>query len=408
MKNKDTNNTIQAAWVGIGSLSSFLFTVASSAILSRYLTKDNYGTYKQVMYIYHTLLLVFTLGLPLAYSYFLPKVSLGEGKTLVDKLNFAFLILGGFFSIVLYLGADVCGDILKNPTLGNNIRIFSPAPMLILPTMGLNGIMATYRMTMWNAIYLITTRILMLLCVAIPVIFINSNCETAIWGFLISSFISCIIALVFKRIPFRGISRSTCDITYKDIFKYTIPLMAAGLFGIGIKAADQFYVSRYFGQEIFADFANGSLELPFVGMILSAGAAVLLPTFSKMISNGNCTDNIVNLWKRSAIKSSMLLYPLAFFSWFFASEIMVFLYGEKYALSSIYFRIMLCVNLFTVAHYYPIILALGKTKDYARVHMINFLMVWAFEFIAIQIIDSAYAITVVSAVCRIIKILMFF
>lgn len=393
-------------WIGIGSLCSFLFSIVSAAILSRYLTKDAYGTYKQVMYVYTTLLSVFTLGLPLAYSYFLPRVSLGEGRTLTYKLNRVFFILGAVFSVVLFFGADVIGDILKNPSLTKNIRIFSPAPIFMLPTMGLQGIMATYKKTMWNAIYTVATRILMLLCVAMPVALYKAECETAIWGFTISSLASLIIALWIMNIPFRGVKSERSSISYKEIFNYSIPLMAAGLFGVAIKAADQFFVSRYFGQEVFADFANGSLELPFVGMVLSAGATVLLPAFSRMISQGESTENIVALWKRTAVKSALILYPLVVFFWFFASDTMTFIYGDKYATSAIFFRIMLIVNFFTVIPFYPIILALGKTKDYARMHMINFFMIWILEYLAVILLNSAFAITAVSVLCHIAKIMM--
>ena len=78
----ETNNTEQAAWVGLGSLCSFGFALVSSAILSRYFNKADYGTYKQVMYVYTTLLTVFTLGLPRAFSYFLPRVELCQAKEL--------------------------------------------------------------------------------------------------------------------------------------------------------------------------------------------------------------------------------------------------------------------------------------------------------------------------------------
>lgn len=403
---QDTSNTAQAMWIGIGSLFSFLFSIVSAAILSRYLTKDAYGTYKQVMYVYTTLLSVFTLGLPLAYSYFLPRVTVGEGRTLTNKLNRVFYILGAAFAIVLFFGADVIAGILKNPSLAVNIRIFSPAPIFMLPTMGLQGILATYKRTIWNAIYTVLTRILMLVCVALPVALYRADCETAIWGFTISSLISLIIALWIMNMPFRGVKREKSTISYKEIFNYSIPLMAAGLFGVGIKAADQFFVSRYFGQEVFADFANGSLELPFVGMVLSAGATVLLPAFSRMISQGESTEEIVALWKRTAVKSALILYPLVAFFWFFASDTMTFIYGDKYATSAIFFKIMLCVNFFTVIPFYPIILALGKTKAYARMHMINLFMVWILEYIVVNTLNSAFAITAVSVLCHISKIMM--
>lgn len=70
-----TNNSQQAVWVAMGNLFSFGFSIVSSMILSRYFDKVDYGTYKQVMYVYSTLLAVFSLGLPSAYSYFYPELN---------------------------------------------------------------------------------------------------------------------------------------------------------------------------------------------------------------------------------------------------------------------------------------------------------------------------------------------
>ena len=406
MFKQDTSNTAQAVWIGLGSLFSFLFSIVSAAILSRFLTKADYGTYKQVMYVYTTLLSVFTLGLPLAYSYFLPRVSREEGKDLVGKLNACFFVLGFVFSSALFFGADIFGRILNNPDLARNIKIFSPAPILILPTMGLQGILATYKQTIWNAVYVVSTRILMLLFVALPVALFKASVEVALWGFIVSSFLSCILAFVFKNIPFRQVKRAPSQVSYKEIFTYSIPLMIAGLLGVAISAADQFYVSRFFGQEIFADFANGSLELPFVSMVLSAGSTVLLPVFSKMISENTPTKNILDLWERTAVKAAYILYPMVVYCIFFATEIMTFLYGDMYESSSIYFRVMFVANFFTVIQFYPIILALGKTKEYALAHIGVLVLVWGLEFLAVRYLQTAVAVTFISAICKVIKMLM--
>lgn len=408
MSKQSTSNTAQAMWIGIGSLFSFLFAIVSSAILSRYLTKTEYGTYKQVLYVYTTLQSVFTLGLPLAYSFFLPRVSKGEGKTLTRRLEIAFLALGSVFSLVLFFGADTIAEILKNPNLGINIKIFSPTPVLVLPTMGLQGILATYKKTIWNAIYIVATRILMVIFVALPVAFYRADCQTAVLGFVIASFISLIVAMWVKNIPYKGVKKEPCSIRYNEIFRYSTPLMIAGLYGIGAKAADQFFISRYYGQEVFADFANGSLELPFVSMVLSAGATVLLPVFSEMVSNKEASNKIVELWTRTSVKSALILYPLIVFFWFFASDTLTFLYGDKFLASAIYFRIMLVVNFFTVVPFYPIMLALDKTKEYARIHLVIFIAVWLLEYWSVITINSPYAITAISVLCNLAKLLLMF
>ena len=132
----------------------------------------------------------------------------------------------------------------------------------------------------------------------------------ALWGFVVSSFISMVVAFYIMRIPFRDVKIKHTNISYKEIFNYSLPLMIAGLLGVAINASDQFYVSRYFGQRVFADFANGSLELPFVGMVLSACGTVLLPVFSRLICEDTPITELLDLWKRTAIKASYVLYPL--------------------------------------------------------------------------------------------------
>src|SRR5690606_20232405 len=101
-----------------------------------------------------------------------------------------------------------------------------------------------------------------------------------------------------KNLPVKNEASDNTNLYYKEIFAYTIPIMMAGIWGIAIKSADQFFISRYFGQEVFADFANGSLELPFVGMIISAASIVLAPIYSKKaFENSDISKKqIINLW----------------------------------------------------------------------------------------------------------------
>lgn len=393
-------------WVGLGSLASFAFSIVSAAVLSRFLSKPEYGTYKQVMYVYNTLLVVFTLGLPKAYAYFLPHFDVKYGNSIVNKINLIFFLIGLIFTILLYFGAPIIAVVLQNPMLVTSIRLFAITPVFILPTMGIEGIMSTYKKNYINAVYIFITRILMLLLVVLPVVLYRADCYTAIVGFSISSVITCVIGLVVKHIPYKGVESVKAQLSYGEIFRFSIPLMLANLGGIAIKSADQFFVSRYFGSEVFADFANGSTDLPFVGMILSAAATVLLPEFSRSLSRDDSYKDVIDLWRRSAVKSALILYPLIVFCMFFSSDIMVFLYGNQYAASASYFCIILIVDIFTIAPYYPIIIALGATKYYANVHLCLALIIWVLEFVVVLLFRSALLIAITSALVHIIKVVV--
>lgn len=370
-------------------------------ILSRYFPKADYGTYKQVLYVYNTLLTVFTLGLPKTFSYFLPRVHEDQAKSLIKKLTNTLFLLGGVFSAALFLGSDLIAKVLKNPDLALALRIFSPVPFLMLPTMGLEGILSTYRMTKFTAIYTVVTRTGMLLCVALPVMLFGGNYIQAIIGFVIASIISFALALYLKYYPIKNKGNDPVETSYKQIFQFSLPLLNASLWGMLINSADQFFISRYFGNQVFAEFSNGSMDLPFVGMIVGATASVLSPIFSRLSHEQfDPKKEIFPIWKTVFEKSALLIYPLLIYSWVFADIIMIVLYGKQYEISSTYFRIKTLANFFTLIVYAPLIINTGNVKYYANVHMYGAMILILLEYLSVLFVKSPVFLVGISVLCQ--------
>lgn len=403
MSLKSSNNTVQTFWVLLGSLSAFGFTIVSSMLLSRYFNKSDYGTYKQVMYVYNSLLVVFTLGLPKAFSYFLPRVTGGQAKDLISKINFILLGMGLIMTISFFLGADFIANILKNEELGLSLKYFALVPLFMLPTMGIEGILATYRQTKFLAIYKTCTQVFIFCAVVIPVVFFNGNVNSAILGFTISSFFCFVLALFLKYRPIKKFNKEKSPISYKEIFYYTLPIMGASIWGIIISSSDQFFISRYFGKEVFADFANGSLELPFVGIIIASTSTVLSPIFSKYVfdKGQDSKDEIIKLWSSVLSKIVKITFPLVVFCFCFADLIMILLYGIRYEDSGSYFQIKLIVNFFTVITYGPLLLSIGGQKFYFKVHMYGAIILVFLEWLTIKLFNSPYLVTAISVLCQI-------
>ena len=58
------NRTVLTFLLALANLMSFSVGIITAAILSRYMDVVEYGTYRQVIFIYTTLLVVFSMGLP--------------------------------------------------------------------------------------------------------------------------------------------------------------------------------------------------------------------------------------------------------------------------------------------------------------------------------------------------------
>lgn len=400
-------NTIQAMWVAMGSLSSFALAIVSAAILSRYFNKTDYGTYRQILYVYSTLLIVFAAGLPTVFSYFLPRYSLQQGKDIVWKITGVLFLLGGIFSLFLFVFSGIIAGLLKNPELATGLKVFAPIPMMLLPTLGIEGIFSTYKKTFFIAVYNTVSRLLMLLFIVLPVIIFHGSYIYAIYGWLVVSLLTLMLAFFFKRIPFKGVVKEKSNLSYKEVFSYSLPLVAASIWGIAIRSADQFYISRFFGTEVFAEFSNGFIEIPFVGMITGATSTVLMPMFSKMINDKTNIENVMLLWKNVLLKSAIIIYPIVIFFLFNAQNIVVVLYSKSYLNSAIYFQISMMVNFFNIIVFMPLILAMGETRFYSTVHAIMAICAWGIGYAVVLIFNSPVAIAIFSVSLSIIKILIF-
>jgi O-antigen/teichoic acid export membrane protein len=407
MQNRN-NHTIQTFWVGLGSLSAFALSIISAAILSRYFDKAEYGTYRQILYVYNTLLVVFSAGLPKVFSYFLPRFSLAQGKDIVWKISRILIVAGFAFSFFLFAFSGIIANLLRNPELAIGLKVFSPIPMLLLPTLGIEGIFSTYRKTFFIALYNIITRILMLLFIVSPVIIFNGSYLHAIYGWIAVSIISLIVAYYFKGIPFKRIDKVNANLTVKQVLEYSIPLVIASIAGIAITSADQFFISRYFGAEVFAIFANGFVELPFVHMISASTAVVLMPVFSKILHEKTNVNVLKDLWKNTLTKSAILVYPILIFCMYYARDLVTLLYSEKYADSSLFFQIAIIRNFFNIIIFAPLILAAGRSKFYANFHILMAIISWVTTYLMVLIFNSAVLIAFWSVTLGIIRTLLAF
>ncbi|MBT3611676.1 MAG: oligosaccharide flippase family protein [Flavobacteriales bacterium] len=409
MNNKTKNsNSVQTFWLALSTFSSIAFSILSVAILSRFLSKSDYGTYRQIVYIYTILVVIFSAGLPSVFSFFLPKFTLEEGKDIVSKISKILFIGGMFGSIFLLISSGVISQVLKNPELSLGLKIFAPIPMMLMPSLGIEGIFATYKKTHYFAIFTVLTRLITLCFILIPVIVFEGSYIHALYGWNIASLLILVLSIYFKGVPFRGVIATRSNLKLNEIFRYSLPLLTASLWGVAIKAADQFYISHYFGSEVFAEFANGFIEIPLIIMITGSAATMLLPIFSKMIHEKADKSELILMWNSVLNKSVMLIYPMVIFFLFFAEEIVTVLYSDQYIISAVYFRINIFLNFFNIILFSPLLFAMGKTRFYSNLHMCLALSSWGLGYLAIIAFNSPFSIAILSVSLNILKFIVAF
>lgn len=399
MKN-GTSNFQQALWLGIGQFCTFAIAFLTAPILARYFDKVEYGTYKQILYIYTTLQTLFTVGLPSAFSYFIPKLNSGQQKQLVNKLTIVLFLIGAVFAVALFFLSGMIAKILNNPELASGLRIFAVFPLFTLPAMGVEGIYTALRRTKEVAVYNIVSKVLMTLCIVLPVVIWHTGYKAAIIGWGVASFQTFLIAMYMKNKPYRKVSSENISCLYKSIVNYVLPLSGAFIAGFFLNFADQFYISHYYGTEVFAEAFNGYFSIPIIAMVAGSVKGVLLPLFSKADFKGELKNTMAS-YENAVKKTATIVLPILLFCMYFSEEIMTALFGEQYAVSANYFRLYILRDFFEIIPYYSVLMAFGFSKFYMNLHVGGILFTWGLDLLIVTFTNCPPLITLTSSLFQI-------
>lgn len=385
MTNK--SNFYQAFWLSISSASSMLVAILSSIILSRFFDKVEYGTYRQIIFVYTTLIVVFQAGIPTVFTFFLPRYSKGEGKYIMRIINRILFISGAIFSLFLFFSSERIAYLLGNPALEEGLKLFSIFPIFTLPTIGVEGICTVNKTTEQFAVYNVLTRIFQLVCIIFPVVFIKNSYIVAVIGWGCANFITFILALYLKNSHYKNEQEVIIDGITKEIFHYTLPIAATSLVLILFNSVNQFYISRYIGTEVFADYSNGFVTLPFVPIVIAPIRSILVPLFAKASKSGDYNSALISL--QNGIKqSSIIVIPIIVYSFVNAEDIVVLLYGDQYVTSAYFFRLFLVLNVCEVFMYQGVINAIGKSIITFRLELVCAICVWGADALLIFVLKK--------------------
>ena len=330
-------------------------------ILSRVFSKDDYATYRQSLLVFSFLGPFLGLGLSGSLMYFIPRNPERSRAALTDSYV-VLLVTGGLFALsCLTFGRTLIADWFNNPELAETV-----------PWVGLFGV----GMLLSG---LLPTALLALQQSGKAAVHHGGNAPACV--------------LVCGRCggrardaPHGGHGTSDCDGTCGDRFilhcrsvfawpaQYPVVRSnsrRAQVFdslddsrvcrGSGHRHGQGPGVNCHCSPEEFALFVNGAMEIPFIGMLTGAVAAVILPEVVRMFRDEK-KGEAIRLWRVAAVKSGILLFPLGGVLFLYARELMTLLYSGSYEESSVPFRIYLLL-LPARAAFFAVIFQAAKRPD---------------------------------------------
>ena len=355
------SRTLKVMILASGEFLSTLVNLGSLAVLARVLTIDDYATYRQTILAFFFAVPLLTLGLPQAPYYFLPTEHRRPRAVLLENV----LLLAGMglvFSVFLLAGG---GKILamrfNNPGLERTLILFAPYPLLIMPAMGLAACLMARGQTKAVAIYNVFSR-LVTGGLIIGAVLLWRSAPGAIIANVAAAGVVLLPALWLMMRATRGGQTSLPKASGMwEQTKFAVPLGLAAALAMLSASLDKVVVASMCSTADFAIYANGAMEIPLIGVVTGSITAVLLPDIRRLYLEGRKSEAL-ELWKRGAAKSALIILPLMCFLFCMAPDVMTVLYSPKYAASALPFRLYLLLLPIRVVTWGAMFMAAGKTQ----------------------------------------------
>lgn len=350
--------TQNAGIVGISKLVNILGLLAASMILTRVLTRSEYGNYEQVWLVYNSFLPLAGYGLSSSVYFF----SAREDKRFVySSAIAASAMIGVIAGVMLAVFAPLIAHLFGAASLAVYIRIFAVYTVLASPSLMFESVFVTDRRVGLLLVGNIILAVVFAGSIFIAAFFLHSLTIVFVCIALVGGIKS--IYLIVYMLRARKLVRRSLSPVMKSQLLYALPIFVSTIAGTISKQVDRYLVSLLLTPEKFAVYAIGSKELPMIAVITGSASAILFPVFSEL-GTADGRGRFVEIWRNSISKTGFFLLPLMVFLLFAAGDFMGFFFGNKYIVSAGIFRIFLLLLPLRLAFYSQALFSLGKQKFY--------------------------------------------
>jgi O-antigen/teichoic acid export membrane protein len=325
--------TGQVAIIGFGRLLNSAAAAATLMVLARvlpdYAGRESYGAICQLLMLYIVLSQIFTAGIPQSIYYFMPRYQGGERKGFLFQAVAILMGAGLLLGVVLFLGAQILGHVLKSPLLPPLLRVFALYPFFMLPTVAVESAMLYHERPMASVLFSIIARVGMFCSLVIPSL-LHAPLTTIIWIWVGMAGLMWVIALLLIASTVRALPLAWSKDMLREEWGFSFPLALGNLLVLSGVYLDRFVISNLYGTDAFGVYNNATIIIPTLGMVANASAVVLMAELSRRTSKGDY-NSFLPIWNNATMKAAALLFAAMGFLVFWTHETIGLLFSPRFA-----------------------------------------------------------------------------
>lgn len=348
----------------------------SSIVMVRYLTREEYGTFLQVMLIMNTALMFTYFGMPQSIYYYHHKTN-NKASFVVRNIVISF-VLGGIAALAVFSLGSYMVRWFTNPLLHKSLYalvalIFLRGPLVMRdPLLISNGnlILNSLAAVLSNALFYIP---------AIIAAFFSMGLFFLLKVLLVASLVDllCFLGLMvwfvthLRREESRQRPLPECRVIgLREQLRYALPIGASSYVGIVGRQIDQYIVSMFFSPQSFAVYSRGAMRVPVLSSIQYTINDIMMPYYVKAYRDGDI-EGLLRRFHLCVEKVAKINFPVFVFLFLASPTLITFLYTDQYLGAVPVFRTYLVLLVINITTFGIIPRATGQTKSILYASLIN-------------------------------------
>ena len=384
--------------LSVSKITTLVIGIATSAILSRVRSLEEYGTYSQMLTAVSLVTSVLMLGLPNSINFYLSRHDDSADRNRYLSVFYSLnTILSFVAGLILVLAIPFISSYFNNPLIKSFAYFLSVYPWTRIITATIERLLIQYGKSKYVIVYN--------LCHNGAILVVNVIVAMGAMGFSAYMAMYTVVQAVFAIAVYVIAGKLGGKLHFlidksliREILVFSIPLGLSSVIGTLNIELDKLVIGRLMDTEAVAIYATAGREMP-VTFLAAAINAVMLPRITRLIKDKEI-NKAISVWGNATYVSFTFICISSFGFIAFAPQILRLLYSSKYLPGVGIFRVY-CIELLLRCTYVGMILnAVGDTKKilYCSIGTLisnlicNVLFYYSFGFIgpAISTVFSAF------------------
>ncbi|HJV36213.1 lipopolysaccharide biosynthesis protein [Geomonas sp.] len=343
--------------------SGSVLLMGSSVIMTRFLTKEEYGLYLQAMLLLNTVTLLSFVGIGQSIYYYYPQVD--DRRSFVRNNLLLGLAIGALTALLLYLGKGLLPFLFKDREMFQYLPFLCALLLLQGPTNLKDPIFLSSGALVANSALTVVSSVIDYLPLCLLVMS-RVGLEWLFWAAVASRVVNlAIFAAVIRRYCYQRGPASRDQggqrVSLLDQFRYLLPVSAAGYVATIGKQIDKYLIANGFSAAQFATYSRGATDIPFISTITYLINDITLPRYVAAYQRRDIVS-LVKMMHTNIDKVAKINFPIFVFLMVEASLFMEILYTRAYLDATPIFQVYLLSLLCGVTVYNMIPTVSGNTR----------------------------------------------